>query len=76
MTHVNHTGASEVFVKSTEEQPTRPVPGPVRDGRINPASQDDGVREVGEELASLGDGSGHDGGRGGSEHELREDSEG
>ena len=42
------------------------------DRRINPAGEDDGVREVGEELASLGNGSRHDGGGGGSEHELRE----
>ena len=54
---MNHPGSCEVFVKSQLRQPARPVPGPVRDGRINPASQDDRVGEVGEELASLGNGS-------------------
>ena len=67
---MNNSGAGEVFVKSSLGEPTRSIPGPVRDGRINPASQDDGVGEVGEELASLGNGSGHDGSGGGSEHEL------
>ena len=67
---MNHTGTSKVFIKSREEQPAGPVPGPVRDGRINPASQDDGVGEVGEELASLGNGTGHDGRSGGGEYEL------
>ena len=54
---MNHPGAGEVFVESQVSEPASPVPGPVGDGRINPASQYDGVGEVGEELASLGDGS-------------------
>ena len=67
---MNHSGAGEVEVESSLVQPTCRVPGPVGDGRINPASQDDGVGEVGEELASLGNGTGHDGRSGGGEYEL------
>ena len=75
VTHMNNTGAGKVFVESSLGQPAGPVPGPVRDWGINPASENDGVSEVGEELASLGNGSGHDGGGGGSEDELRENYE-
>ena len=70
LTHMNYSGACEIFIKSSLGEPTRSIPGPVRDGRINPASQDDGVGEVGEELASLGNGTGHDGRSGGGEYEL------
>ena len=67
-----HSRTRKVKIVPRLSQPSRPVPSPMRDWRINPASEDDGVGEVGEELASLGNGSGHDGGGGGSEHELRE----
>ena len=67
---MNNTRAGEVFVKSSLGQPAGAVPGPVGDWRVNPASQDDGVGEVGEELASLGNGTGHDGRSGGGEYEL------
>ena len=40
------------------------------DGRVDPASDNDTVEEVGPKLASLGDGAGHDGGGGGGEHKL------
>ena len=72
---MNHPGACEVFVESQVCQPARPVPGPVRDGRINPACEDDGVGEVSEELASLRNGSAYNSGGCGSEHELRENRE-
>ena len=69
---MNHPGAGEAFVESQVRQPASPVPGPVGDGRINPAGEDDGVGEVSEELASLRNGSAHNRGSGGSEHKLRE----
>ena len=67
---MNHPRASEVQVVASLAEPAGGVPGPVRDGRVDPASQDDRVGEVGEELASLSNGSGYNCGSSGSEHEL------
>ena len=72
---MNHAGACEVFVESQVSQPASPVPGPVRDGRINPTGEDDGVGEVSEELASLRNGSAYNSGGCGSEHKLGENRE-
>ena len=42
----------------------------MRDGRVDPAGDEHGVDEVGQELAPLGYRPGHYGGGRGSEHEL------
>ena len=52
-------------------EPAVRVPGPVGDGRVDPARDQHGVDEVGQELTALRDGPGHDGGGGGGEHELK-----
>ena len=67
---MNHSGACEVSEVSRAVEPAGRVPGPVRDGRVDAARDEDGVHEVGHELTSLRDGPGHDGGRGGREDEL------
>merc|ERR1719412_2312361 len=69
---MDHSRASKVLIESSFSEPSSFVPGPVRHGGVDPARQDDGVGEVSEKLASLGNGPGHNCGSCGSEHELEE----
>ena len=68
---MDNSGASKVLVEAELSQPATAVPGPVRHRRVDPAGQDDRVREVGEELATLGNCPGHDGGCCSGKHELK-----
>ena len=68
---MDHSRPSEVHEVSRVVEPAAGVPGPVRDGRVDTAGDDDGVDEVSHELASLRYGSGDDCRSRGSEHKLK-----
>ena len=61
-------------IAGSEGQPALARPGPVGDGRVDPARDHDAVEEVRAELAALCDRPRHYGGRSGSKHKLREKS--
>ena len=67
---MNHSGAREISEVSSAVEPASRVPGPVRDGRVDTARDDEGVHEVGQELTPLSYRPGDNRGRGGSEHKL------
>ena len=69
---MNHAGAREVKKVAGLRQPAVRVPGPVRDGRVDPTRDEHGVDEVGQELTALGNGPAHDGRCRGREHEGEE----
>ena len=68
---VDHSRPSEVLEVARVVEPAAGVPSPVRDGRVDTAGDDDGVDEVGHELASLRYGSGDDCRSRGSKHKLK-----
>ena len=68
---MNHTRTSKVLVKSSLGQPTRwGIPSPMRYRRIDPTGDEDGVCDVGKELAPFSDSSGDNGGGCGSKNKL------
>ena len=68
---MNHARPSEVKIESSLIQPASLVPGPVRDWRIDEAGDDDGVHEVGGELASLSHSARHYCGGSRGKHKLK-----
>ena len=55
-----------------DAEPALPVPGPVGDHRVDESGYHDGVDDVGDEVAALGEGAGDEGGGRRGEHELEE----
>mmetsp|Transcript_29999 Transcript_29999/g.63261 ORF Transcript_29999/g.63261 Transcript_29999/m.63261 type:complete len:506 (-) Transcript_29999:156-1673(-) len=68
---VNAAAEHDVVLDSGEGgEPAASRPDPVHNDRVDPASDDAGVDEVGTELRALSDGAGHDGGGGSSKAVL------
>ena len=55
-----------------DPEPALPVPGPVSDHRVDEPGNHDGVNNVGDEVAPLGQGTRHQRGRSSCKHKLEE----
>ena len=67
---MNHPRPSKVQVVSRVVEPASGIPGPVGHGGVDQPCDDDGVHQVGRELAPLSHGPRHDGCGRGREHKL------